>query len=269
MCQEVLETIRRGAVSKGVTMKLSKKTALITGAGSGNGKAIALGFAREGANVTVIDINQEAAMKTATEIRALGTEAVSVAGDISRSEDVARAVAKTIERFSAIDILVNNAGLLSRAPFLDIKEEEWDRVLNVNLRGTFICSQRVAREMKKQGRGGVIINISSISGEVARPNTAAYVASKGGVKMLTKAMAVDLAPHKIRVNAIAPGYVRTAMTEKVFQDQAYLNKLLDRIPLGYIASPEDLVGPAIFLASEESRYVTGAILSVDGGWMAL
>jgi NAD(P)-dependent dehydrogenase (short-subunit alcohol dehydrogenase family) len=250
-------------------MKLLGKVAVVTGAGAGNGKAIAFGFAKEGAKIAVLDIDEKAGRETAKEINGMGRDAIFLLGDVSDSKDVSKAVQATMDRFGRIDILVNNAGILSRVHFLELTEEEWDRVLRVNLRGTFVCSQKVANEMKKEGKGGVIINISSISGEVARPNTAAYVASKGAVKMLTKAMAVDLAQHKIRVNAIAPGYVRTAMTEKIFQDQAYLNKLLDRIPLGYIASPEDLVGPAVFLASEESRYITGTILFVDGGWLTL
>jgi NAD(P)-dependent dehydrogenase (short-subunit alcohol dehydrogenase family) len=250
-------------------MKLLGKVAVVTGAGAGNGKAIAFGFAKEGAKIAVLDIDEKAGRETAKEINGMGRDSIFLLGDVSDFQDVSKAVQAAMDRFGRIDILVNNAGILSRVHFLDLTEEEWDRVLRVNLRGTFVCSQKVANEMKKEGKGGVIINISSISGEVARPNTAAYVASKGAVKMLTKAMAVDLAQHKIRVNAIAPGYVRTAMTEKIFQDQAYLNKLLDRIPLGYIASPEDLVGPAVFLASEESRYITGTILFVDGGWLTL
>jgi NAD(P)-dependent dehydrogenase (short-subunit alcohol dehydrogenase family) len=250
-------------------MKLLEKVAIVTGGATGNGKAIALGFAKEGASVAIIDIDEGGARETADEIKKCGRDSLFLKGDVSASKEVAQAVAATVERFGKIDILVNNAGVLSRVHFLDITEEEWDKTLRINLKGTFLCSQKVAHEMKKHGSGGAVINIASISGEVARPNTAPYVASKGGVRLLTKAMAVDLAKYNIRVNAIAPGYVRTSMIEEFLKDEAYHKKLLERIPLGYIASPEDLVGPAVFLASDDSRYVTGATLFVDGGWTAL
>ena len=250
-------------------MKLLDKVAIVTGGATGNGKAIALGFAKEGASIAIIDIDERGARETASEINKCGRDSLALKGDVSASKDVAQAVAATAERFGKIDILVNSAGILSRVHFLDLSEEEWDKTLRTNLKGTFLCGQKVAHEMKKREKGGAIINISSISGEVARPNTAAYVASKGGVRLLTKAMAVDLARYKIRVNAIAPGYVRTSMTEEFLKDEVYHKKLVDRIPLGYIASPEDLVGPAVFLASDDSSYVTGATLLVDGGWMAL
>lgn len=251
------------------TSRLEGQIAIVTGGGRGNGRAIACGFARERAKVSVVDLDERAASETAREIVQSGAEALAITGDVSNREDISRAIAATKAAFGGINILVNNAGIACRAPFLELSETQWDRVLQVNLKSAFLFSQGAAEEMKNAGRGGRIINITSILGEVARPNISGYATSKAALKMLTKAMAVDLAPYGIRVNAIAPGYVKTAMTDDVLRDEAVLEKLLERIPLGYIASPEDIVGPAIFLASDESKYVTGAILPVDGGWTAL
>lgn len=219
--------------------------------------------------MVIVDLDEQGAGKTADEIIQSGADALAITADVSKGEDVSRAVATITTRFGGVDILVNNAGIASRAPFLELSEEQWDRALRINLKSAFLFSQRVAAGMKSVGKGGCIINITSVLGEVARPNISAYVTSKGALKMLTKAMAVDLAPYKIRVNAIAPGYVKTAMVEEVLKNEAVLRKLLERIPLGYIASPEDLVGAAVFLASDESKYVTGTVLIVDGGWTAL
>jgi NAD(P)-dependent dehydrogenase (short-subunit alcohol dehydrogenase family) len=191
-------------------VRLAEKVANVTGAATGNGKAIALGFAKQGANVAIIDVDENGARATADEIDSSGGNSFSIPGDVSNPEDVAEAVGGILRRFGRIDILVNNAGIIKKAPFLEFSLEDWHRVLMVNLTGPFLCSQRVAEAMRKQGIRGSIINITSISGEMARPNTAAYAASKGGLKGLTKAMAVDLAKFKIRVNAIAPSYVRTS-----------------------------------------------------------
>jgi gluconate 5-dehydrogenase len=250
-------------------MRLAGKVAIVTGAAMGNGKAIAFGLAKEGAKVTIIDIDSAGADQTAKEINKLGGNSISQVGDVADPEDVSKALKATLEKFGRIDILVNNAGIIKKVPFLEFSREDWDRILRVNLTGSFVCSQKVAEAMKKQGRGGSIINITSISGDMARPSTAAYAASKGGLKGLTKSMAVDLAKYKIRVNAIAPSYVKTPLVEKVLQDQAFYNEVVSRIPLGYIASSEDLVGPAVFLASDESSYMTGAVLMVDGGWTSM
>ena len=249
-------------------MRLAGKVAIVTGAAKGNGKAIASGLAKAGAKVAIIDIDEQGGRNTAESICQNGGQALSVAGDVSDAGGVANGVETTLDRYGRIDILVNNAGIINKTDFLEFNLADWHNTLRVNMTGPFMLSQAVGKVMKAQDQGGAIINITSISGEMARPHTAAYAASKGGLKGLTKAMAVDLAKYKIRVNAVAPAYVRTPMVEKVLEDDAFRKEVESRIPLGYIASPEDLVGPVVFLASEEASFVTGAVLYVDGGWMS-
>jgi NAD(P)-dependent dehydrogenase (short-subunit alcohol dehydrogenase family) len=253
-------------------MRLKDKVAMVTGAGSGNGRAIAVGFAKEGAKVVLVDINDLGSKETAEEIKKMGGDSFPITADVINVKEVADAVQQAMSHFGTIDILVNNAGIFTKSPFLEFDENVWDRTIQVNLKGAFVCGQKAALEMKKSGKGGAIINISSINGggEAVRPSAAAYASSKGGIKSLTKVMAVDLAPYKIRVNAIAPGFVRTPMTDGLWAKEGgqYLPMILDRIPLKRIAEPEELVGPAIFLASDDASYVTGAILFVDGGWPA-
>jgi NAD(P)-dependent dehydrogenase (short-subunit alcohol dehydrogenase family) len=251
-------------------MRLKNKVAMVTGSAQGNGKAIAIGFAQESAKIAIIDIDEKAANEAASEINKLGAAAIGVAADVGNSDDVEKAVEATMQEFGAIDILVNNAGIFAKHEFLEYEEQDFERVLRTNLIGVFLCSQKVASRMVTGGRGGSIINISSINGggHSVRPCAAGYASSKGGVSSITKVMAVDLAKHNIRVNAIAPGYFRTAMTDGLFNGKGYLKEILNGIPLGYIASPSELVGPAVFLASEESSYVTGTTLNVDGGWSA-
>lgn len=253
-------------------MRLANKVAMVTGAASGIGRAIALGFCKEGTKVIAVDVNESGAKETAEQIKKVGGESLFVVADVSNSKEVANAVRAGVDQFGSIDILVNNAGIFSRFPFLEFDEEAWDKTLRVNLKGTFVCGQKVALAMKESGKGGSIINISSVNGgsERVRPSASAYASSKGGIKILTKVMAVDLARYKIRVNGIAPSFVRTAMTDEIFEKggATYLSAILERIPLGRIAEPEELVGPAVFLASDEASYVTGTILYVDGGWTA-
>jgi NAD(P)-dependent dehydrogenase (short-subunit alcohol dehydrogenase family) len=247
-------------------MKLANKVALVTGGGRGNGRAIALGLAREGADVAVNYVaHPDAAQDVAREIEGLGRRAAAVRANTADAGEVARMVAEVVERFGRIDILVNNAGVLTRTPFLEIGEEEWDRILDVNLKGYFLVGQAVARRMVARGGGGHIINVSSGNQFDASPNLAHYCASKGGVGMLTKTMALELAPHGIRVNAIAPGLIETDMNRHDIARDDFREARLARIPLRLIGRPEDLVGVAVLLASDDARLITGATFSVDGG----
>ncbi len=248
-------------------MRLKDKVAILTGAASGNGRGIAGGFAREGARVAVVDVNGAGAEKAAAEIAAAGGQAVGLQGDVSDAASVQGVIGSVCERWQRVDVLVNNAGVGGGQMFLDGSPEEWDRILAVNLRGVLLCSHYVGRLMRENG-GGSIINISSQLAEVARPNRVVYCASKGAVRMITKAMALDVARHNIRVNAIGPGVIRTAMTEAGLSDPENYAWTVNRIPLGRVGTPEDLVGAAVFLASDESAYVTGASIYVDGGWLA-
>jgi NAD(P)-dependent dehydrogenase (short-subunit alcohol dehydrogenase family) len=247
-------------------VRLAGKIALVTGGGRGNGRALALGLAREGADVAVGYVaNAEAARAVATEIEALGRRATAIQADTARAADVARLVDTVVPEFGRIDILVNNAGILRRTPFLAIEEDEWDRILDTNLKGYFLVGQAVARHMVERGIQGHIINVSSGNQFSAGVNLAHYCVTKAGVGMLTKVMALELAPHGIRVNAIAPGLIETDMNRGDIAREEFRAARLARIPLGLIGRPEDLVGVAVLLASEEARLITGATFSVDGG----
>jgi NAD(P)-dependent dehydrogenase (short-subunit alcohol dehydrogenase family) len=251
-------------------MRLSGKHAIVTGAGSGIGRAVALGFAREGAGVVVADVDPARARETARAIEEAGGLAVDVQVDVSDRASVEALLGAAVARFERIDVLFNNAGVSSRAPFLEMSEEEWDRVLGVNLKGQFLVGQAVARHMVERGGAGSIINTSSQLAEgAANPRSAHYLASKGGSRMLTRGMAVDLAPYNIRVNALAPGVTVTNLTRERLADDAEWRRIaLERVPMGRFGEPDDLVGACIFMASEESRYMTGATLVIDGGYTA-
>ena len=247
-------------------MRLAGKVALVTGGSRGNGRAIALGLAREGADVAVNYVGHEAEARSAVaEIEALGRRALAVRADTARGDEVARLVEEVTGHFGRIDVLVNNAGVLTRTPFLELGEAEWDRVLAVNLKGPFLVGQAVARRMVAQGGGGAIVNVSSINQFIASPNLAHYCASKGGVGALTRSMALELAPHGIRVNAIAPGLIETDMNRNDIARDDFREARLARIPLKLIGRPEDLVGVVVLLASDEARLSTGATFTVDGG----
>jgi NAD(P)-dependent dehydrogenase (short-subunit alcohol dehydrogenase family) len=247
-------------------MKLPAKTALVTGGGRGNGRAIALGLAREGADVAIGCVGHpDAAREVADEIAALGRRSVVVQGDTASAADARRIVAETVAAFGRLDILVNNAGVLRRTPFLDIPEEEWDWLLDTNLKGAFLVGQAAARQMVAQGEGGHIVNISSLNQFNAGMNVAHYCVSKAGVGMLTKTMALELAQHNIRVNAIAPGLIETDMNRQDIARPEFREGRLARIPLKLIGRPDDLVAIAVLLASDDARLITGATFSVDGG----
>ena len=246
-------------------MRLQGRRALVTGGGRGIGREIALAFAREGADVAVNCVRDaEAAERTAAEIRALGRRAAVVQGDTSMAVDVQRFVGEALDALGELDVLVNNAAALSRVPFLELTEQEWDRVLDVGLKGYFLVGQAVARHMVERRRGS-IVNVSSLNQQMAAMNFAHYCASKGGVAMLTRCMALELAPHGVRVNAIAAGTVITDWNRDYFADPQRRAQREGRIPLGRIGDPRELTGMAVYLASDESSYTTGASMFVDGG----
>lgn len=243
-------------------MKIQNKTAIVTGASSGIGLAIAKLFLQEGANVVFSDINE----KGAEVVKDLGEKASFVKCDVSKSEEVQRLVDFAVERLGKLDIMVNNAGIGALGGALDCTDEDWARVININLSGVFYGVRSAANAMKKANVKGSIINMTSILGIVGFQGAVAYSAAKGGVSNLTRAAAQDLALIGIRVNAIAPAFIKTNMTKDVLADENFNNMIKANTPLGYVGDPADIANAALYLASDESSYVTGIILPVDGGW---
>jgi len=253
-------------------MRLSGKAALVTGGGSGIGLATALAFLREGARVTISDVSDERGREAVSAAAAGGFEARFVRGDVSREADARRMVDETVRGLGRIDVLFNNAGILIEKPVHELSEEEWDRILGINLKGVFLVSKHAVPYMMRQ-RGGAIVNTGSVNSIVGDLGDPAYCASKGGVALLTKAMALDYAPHGIRVNAVCPGWVETRMfqqeaaTRGVSVD-AYRLYAGAQHPLGRVGRPEDIANAVVFLASDDSSYMTGSLLVVDGGFTA-
>lgn len=244
-------------------MKLEGKAAIVTGASRGIGREIALELARQGADVVVnYSGSEERANHVVEEIKALGRKAFSFQCNVANSESVASMVKEAIDTFGKIDILVNNAGITRDNLLMRMKEDEWDDVININLKGVFLCTKAVTRQMMKQ-RSGRIINISSIVGVSGNPGQANYVAAKSGVIGLTKTTAKELSSRGITVNAIAPGFITTDMTDKLNEDVK--EQMLQQIPLARFGEPADIANVVVFLASEDSRYMTGQTLHVDGG----
>jgi len=249
-------------------MRLEGKIAVVTGAGGGIGKGIVLRLAEEGADVILADLDSAAAARVADQAAALGRRAWALAADVSAAESVAGMVRQALDWAGRIDILVNNAGIEVIRPIFDISEAEWDRTLDVNLKGAWLCSQAVARAMVAAGGGGRIINIGSILSEMPVPGEPHYVASKGGLLMLTRALALDLAPYGINVNAIGPGIIQNGLSSKgCLSDAAGAEKVRAGIPLRRFGRPQEIGHAVVFLASDEASYVTGTILYVDGGVM--
>ena len=258
--------------------RVAGKVALVAGAGGGIGGAGAEGLAREGASVFCTDRDGAAAEAVAARIREAGGRAVASALDIRDRAAVDAAIAAVVREFGRLDIVLELAGISHRLDFLELDAETWDRIIAVNLTGMFHLGQAAARQMVRQENGaksggeksgGSIINVTSQLAEVARPERAAYVASKGGARSLTHAMAVDLAAHGIRVNAIAPGPTLTGLTRASYTDPEARRATEAVIPLGRLGQPDDLVGAVLFLASDESRWVTGSTVTVDGGYLAI
>lgn len=246
--------------------KLQNKVALVTGAATGLGAAIASGLAEAGAKV-VCHGNSRSPDTTCDLIRGNEGEAYSVTGDLSLKETPKNLIGQTIDHFGQLDILVNNAGTIRRSPAVDYSEEDWATVIEVNLSSVFRMSQLAGKHMIESDRGGKIVNIASLLSFQGGITVPAYAASKGGVAQLTKALANEWAKHRINVNAIAPGYMRTTNTAALQADETRNRQILERIPAGRWGDPEDVAGAAVFLSSPASDYVNGHVLVVDGGWM--
>ena len=247
-------------------MRLSGKVAVVTGGGTGIGKAISLALARDGASVIVDYFGSEKpASDVVDEIQNFGGNAYAVAADVSNEEEVANLTGTAIKRFGGIDVLINNAGIEHKQAFLETPLDLWSKVMAVNLTGAWICSQAAARQMVKQKRGGRIINISSIHEDLAMPTNAPYCASKGGVRMLMRTIALELAEYGITVNDVCPGAVDTPMDAKLKHDRKEFTDLLSEIPLRRMANPAEIAELCVFLASESGAYITGASYVIDGG----
>ncbi len=243
-------------------MRLEGKNALITGGAQGIGKSIALGMAREGANVGIADVNIESAENTAAEISSLGVKGIALKLDVSKQDSVTDAFGTFTKEAGSLDILVNNAGITKDTLLLRMKEEDWDAVLNINLKGSFLCSKEAVKIMARQ-RSGKIISISSVVAAMGNPGQANYSASKAGLIGLTKTIAREYANRGIRANAVAPGFIQTAMTDAL--SEGVKDQMKSNIPLGQFGTPEDVADTVIFLASKESDYITGQVIHVNGG----
>ncbi len=252
-------------------MDLKEKVAIVTGARRGMGRTHALALAQAGAKVVVSDISQEECEQVVEEIKKAGGEAMAVKCDISKKEEVDSMIKKTVDQWGKIDVLVNNAGICQFKPFLEITEEEWDRTIDINLKGYFLCAQAAAKEMVKQ-KSGSIVNIASIAmGQVGVgfATLAHYSASKGGIVAMTETLAAELAPYNIRINAIAPGAIETPMVDPLKADAKTMEATLARVPLHRMGKPEEVSNAVLFLASDKSSYMTGSTVVVDGGWLAV
>ena len=247
-------------------MRLTGKVAVVTGSSQGIGRSIVERFAREGADA-VINYHHNAADAQAVlaEVEKAGRRGLTVQADVSTTAGVRHLISAAVDHYGQLDILVNNAGVEVNAPFWEVTEEDYDRVLNVNLKGVFFATQAMVNHARQTNRPARIINISSVHEELPFPNFTAYCASKGGVKMLTRNLAVELGHLGITVNAIAPGAIETPINTKLLNDPAKLNALLHQIPLNRLGQPADVAGVAVFLASDDAAYVTGSTYYVDGG----
>ena len=248
-------------------MRLKNKVAIITGGASGIGKATAILFAEHGAKIVVADIDENGANQTVTDIHDAGNEAIYVQTDVTISDNTERMVTETVSTYGKLDILLSSAGIAMRLPVADLPEADWHRCLDVNLTGVYLCAKAAIPEMRRNG-GGSIINLSSIYGLVGADVRAAYVASKGGVTNLTRGMALDYAEENIRINCICPGFVETPLVAGVVKTPQEYRNLADRHPMRRLAQPEEIAYGALYLASDESAFVTGIALPIDGGYTA-
>lgn len=249
-------------------MRLEGKIAIVTGGASGLGKAIARRFAKEGASLLIADMDIDGAKLIADELSRSGNKVIVKRTDVASEESVREMVDAALAAFDRIDILVSNAGISTLCDFLELPVADWDRVIAVNLRGAFLCGQAVGKHMAGR-KSGAIINISSIEQDFGSHNRAHYVASKAGIRALTQAMALSLAPHNIRVNAVAPGGFNTEIFEKAFPDvavrEAFIADFVKKIPMKRLGDPSEITGAAVYLASDDSTYVTGSVVHVNGG----
>ena len=247
-------------------MNLENKVAIVTGAATGIGRAIATKFVKEGAAVAIDYVGKsDHADALVSALRTIGGKVVAIAADVSDSKQVAMLFEETVKQFGRLDVLVNNAGIEKKMPFVDTPEEEWNKILAVNLTGPFLCSQRAAKHMIAQGNGGRIINISSVHEDLPMPTNGPYCATKGGLRMLMRTIAVELAAHDILVNNIAPGAVDTPMDAELKSDSEEMRTLLAEIPMKRMGKPEEIAEMCAFLASSGASYSTGATFFVDGG----
>jgi glucose 1-dehydrogenase len=246
-------------------MRLQGKVALVTGSAQGIGLAIALRLAEEGADLVIADRNGDGARKTLEQVQALGRRGCVVQADLARIDDDRRMIGEGVAQMGQIDVLINNAGVERNAPFWEVTEQDYDFVLDVNLKGAFFVTQTFVRHLMDTKRPGKIINISSVHEDLPFPNFAAYCASKGAMRMLMRNLSVELAPHGITVNNIAPGAIATPMNAKLLNRPDLLKTLLSNIPLNRLGKPEDVAALAAFLASSDADYITGATMVVDGG----
>jgi NAD(P)-dependent dehydrogenase (short-subunit alcohol dehydrogenase family) len=246
---------------------LNGKVAVVTGGGTGLGRGMAIGLAQAGALVVVVGRRREVVDRTAAEIRAAGGRAEGASFDVTRIKELPAFFDGVLAKHGGLDILLNSAGMNRRNSALEYTEQEWDAVIDLNLKSLFFSCQAAARIMKERG-GGKIINIASLASAVTTLNQSAYAPSKGGVKLLTQSLALELAPYRINVNAIGPGWFRTPLNDELFHNEPWARGVLSLIPWGRTGTPEDLAGIAVFLASRASDYITGQIFYVDGGMMA-
>ncbi len=248
-------------------LRLDGKTAVVAGVG-GLGRATALGMADSGAELVVADFDLKAAESAAGKIRDAGKRAFATTLDMSRPEDSQKLVDYTLEKFGRIDVMVNTVGIAVKKPSVELTESEWDRILDVNLKGAFFCAVAAAKAFIRQGTGGKIITFASHFGLVAMEERIPYSSSKAGIVNMTRGLACEWAPYMVNVNAIAPVFTRTAISEKVLSDPAFHQRVIDRIPMKRLGQPEDIVGAVVYLASDASNFMTGQTLVVDGGWLA-
>lgn len=249
---------------------LKGKVAIITGSRRGMGRTHALMLAQAGSKVVVSDISEEDCQKVVEEIEKAGGKALAIKCDVTKKEEINEMVKKTVEKFGKLDILVNNAGIVQFKTFLEMTEQEWDKTLDINLKGYFLSAQAAAKEMAKQ-KSGVIINIASVAmGQqgIGMANIVHYCASKGGIAGMSEAMAMELAPYNIRVNVISPGMIETPMIDPVKEDPKMMEAMLARVPMHRVAKPEEVSNLVLFLASDASSYMTGSLVVIDGGWLA-
>lgn len=234
------------------------------------GRAHALALAKAGAKVIVADISQEECEKVVQEIKKNKGEAIAVKCDVTKKEEIDQMIQTAVKAWGKLDILVNNAGIAEFVPFMEMTEVEWDKTININLKGYFLCAQAAAKEMAKQ-KSGAIVNIASVAmGQigVGFPNLTHYCASKGGIVGMSEAMAIELATYNIRVNVVSPGVIDTPMIDPVRQDKVSMEGILGRVPLHRVGKPEEVANAVVFLASDDSSYMTGSVVVVDGGWLA-
>ncbi|MFD2922303.1 SDR family NAD(P)-dependent oxidoreductase [Halobacillus naozhouensis] len=247
---------------------LENKSVVVTGGSKGIGKSIALAFAEHGSKVLIVGRNETDLLQTVNELKQHNPDCSYISADLTNVDEIRQMIDQAVSRMGSLDVLVNNAGVNITKPALEITEENWDQVLDINLKASFFCSQKAAEYMVPNGEGK-IINIASQMAFVGYWNRASYCSSKGGMVQLTKALAVEWAEHHVNVNAVAPTFIETELTEKMFEDKAFEKDVYSRIPLGKLADPKDVAGAVLYLSSNVSKFITGDTIKVDGGWTAI